>query len=191
MRIVLALIAFLPATALASAAPTDGINWFKIGDPHNLAMGWFILNFMIFIGGVTYVIRGPILRAVRARADRFEELLNASERAREAAEKRQAELQAKLDGLSLEIDALRENSLAKLGHEKELIIASAELEIKRMQKNAEIALERQRAAAQTQLTAEAARLAIASAAQRVAQLVDSSDQARLSDEFVVNMEGEA
>ena len=191
MRKVLALIAFLPATALASSAPANGINWFTIGDPHNLAMGWFILNFVIFVAGLTFVIRGPILQKVRARADRFEELLNASERAREAAENRQAELQAKLDGLSLEIDDLRNNSLTKLSHEKELIIASAELEIKRMQKNAEIALERQRAAAETQLTAEAARLAIAAAGQRVMQLVDSGDQARLSDEFVVNMEGEA
>jgi F0F1-type ATP synthase membrane subunit b/b' len=191
MRKILALIVFLPVTALASSAPSSGINWFTIGDPHKLAMGWFILNFVIFVAGLAFVIKGPILQKVRARADRFEDLLNASERAREAAESRQAELQAKLDGLSLEIDDLRNNSLAKLSHEKELIIASAELEIKRMQKNGEIALERQRAAAETQLTAEAARLAIAAAGQRVEQLVDSSDQVRLSDEFVVNMEGEA
>ena len=70
MRFVLLALVWSPSLALAGGAPTDGINWFTIGDPHSLAMGWFILNFILFITGASFVIRGPIMRQVRARAER-------------------------------------------------------------------------------------------------------------------------
>jgi len=191
MRIIALMVFLLPLTALAAGAPEGGINWFTIGDPHNLAMGWFILNFLIFATGAFFVIKGPIMRQVRERAERFENLVKASERAREAAEKRQAELQAKLDGLSVEIESLRSSQQGKLSHEKDLIVAAAKSEIDRLQKNAEIALERQRRAAELRLTAEAARLAFDAAKARVETLVSDADHSRLNDEFVVKVGGEA
>ncbi len=191
MRLFVFTASLVPSLALAAGAPQDGINWFTIGDPHSLAMGWFILNFLIFATGAFFVIKGPIMRQVNARAQRFEDLLKASERAREEAEKRQAELQARLDGLSVEIDALRSATETKLSHEKELIIATAEQEIARLQKNAEIALQRQRRAAERRLTAEAARLAFDAAKTRVEALVGDADHTRLNEEFVANVEGDA
>ena len=191
MRLFAVMICMVPSLAFAGAVPEDGINWFTIGDPHNLAMGWFILNFLIFATGAFFVIKGPIMRQVYARAQRFEDLLKASERARERAEKRQGELQAKLDGLSVEIEALRKTTQAKLSHEKDLIVAAATQEIGRLQKNAEIALQRQRRAAERRLTSEAARLAFDAAKTRVEALVGDSDHARLNEEFVANVESDA
>ena len=191
MRFVLLALVWSPSLALTGGAPTDGINWFTIGDPHSLAMGWFILNFILFITGASFVIRGPIMRQVRARAERFEKLLRAAEEARERAERRQAELQARLDGLSAEIDELQRSTDEKLEREKALIMANAEAEISRLRKNAEIALDRQRRSAERRLTAEAARLAYGAAHQRVTEAITPEDHDRLSDEFVSNVEGEA
>mgnify|MGYP001263028709 FL=1 len=193
MRVMIWVLLCVPSLAYAGGPPTDGINWFSIKPPeeHNIAMGWFILNFLIFAGCLGLVIRGPIMRQVRARAERFEKLLRAAEEAREQAEKRQAELQARLDGLSHEIDELQKTTEAKLERERSLIMANAEEEIGRLQKNAEIALRRQRRSAERRLTAEAARLAYAAAHERVTQAVNESDHDRLNAEFVANVEGEA
>jgi len=191
MRILALMMLLSSSIATAGANPADGINWFTIGDPHNLAMGWFIMNFLIFAAGLAFVIRGPVMRQVRERAERFEALLRAADEAREAAEKRQAELQARLDGLSLEIDALQKSTDEKLEREKSLIMESAETEIGRLQKNAEIALERQRLSAERRLSAEAARLAFSAAHQRVTEAVEASDHDRLNAEFVAEVEGEA
>ena len=193
MRIMVWVLLCVPSLALAGGPPTDGINWFSIKPPeeHNIAMGWFILNFLIFAGCLGLVIRGPIMRQVRARAERFEKLLRAADDAREEAERRQAELQARLDGLSNEIDELQKATEAKLERERALIMAKAEEEIGRLQKNAEVALRRQRRSAERRLTAEAAKLAFAAAYERVDQAVNESDHERLNDEFIANVEGEA
>jgi F0F1-type ATP synthase membrane subunit b/b' len=191
MRYLSLLVVVLSSPAWAGGAPADGINWFVIGDKHSLAMGWFIINFLLFCLGAFFVIKGPIMRQVRARADHFEALLRAADEAREAAERRQAELQARLDGLSEEIQGLRETTMAKLDHEKELILASAQSEISRAQKAAEIALERQRRAAERQLTQEAARLAFDAAKARVADALEDGDHSRLNADFVRTLEGEA
>ena len=191
MRLLVWILCLTPSLARAGGVPADGINWFTIGDPHSLAMAWFMLNFLLFAGGLALVIRGPIMRQVRERAERFEKLLRAAEEAREEAEKRQAELQARLDGLSSEIDELRKTTEDKLEREKTLIMANAEDEISRLQKNAEIALGRQRRNAERRLTAEAARLAYSAAHERVTQAVNESDHDRLNSEFVANVEGQA
>ena len=191
MRLLVWILCLTPSLARAGGVPADGINWFTIGDPHSLAMAWFMLNFLLFAGGLALVIRGPIMRQVRERAERFEKLLRAAEEAREEAEKRQAELQARLDGLSSEIDELRKTTEDKLEREKTLIMANAEDEISRLQKNAEIALGRQRRNAERRLTAEAARLAYSAAHDRVTQAVNESDHDRLNSEFVANVEGQA
>ena len=191
MRLLVWMVCLVPSLAQAGGPPADGINWFTIGDPHSLAMAWFMLNFLLFVGGLALVIRGPIMSQVRQRAERFEKLLRAAEEAREEAEKRQAELQARLDGLSDEIDELRQDTETKLEREKALIMANAEDEISRLQKNAEIALGRQRRSAERRLTAEAARLAYSAAHERVTQAVNESDHDRLNSEFVANVEGEA
>jgi F0F1-type ATP synthase membrane subunit b/b' len=191
MRLLALVVLFYSVVATAGGKPSEGINWFTVGDPHNLAMGWFILNFVIFAGGLAFVIRGPVMRQVRERAERFETLLRAADVAREAAEKRQVELQARLDGLSLEIDALQKTTDEKLEREKALILTKAEAEIERLQKNAEISLERQRRSAERRLMAEAARLAFSAAQQRVTAAVSQSDHDRLNAEFVTKVEGEA
>jgi F-type H+-transporting ATPase subunit b len=191
MRHLVWILCLTPSLAQAGGAPADGINWFTIGDPHSLAMAWFMLNFLLFVGGLALVIRGPIMSQARQRAERFEKLLRAAEEAREEAEKRQAELQARLDGLSNEIDELRKTTEDKLEREKTLIMANAEDEISRLQKNAEIALGRQRRSAERRLTAEAARLAYSAAHERVTQAVNESDHDRLNREFIANVEGEA
>jgi len=191
MRVFVWILCLVPSLAVAGGAPADGINWFTIGDPHSLAMAWFMLNFLLFAGGLAFIIRGPIMSQVRQRAERFEKLLRAAEEAREEAEKRQAELQERLDGLTKEIDELKASTDDKLEREKALIMANAEEEISRLQKNAEIALGRQRRSAERRLTAEAARLAFTAAHERVAQAVNESDHERLNDEFIANVEGEA
>ncbi len=75
MRLLVWILCLVPALAQAGGPPADGINWFTIGDPHSLAMAWFMLNFLLFAGGLALVIRGPIMSQVRQRAERFEKLL--------------------------------------------------------------------------------------------------------------------
>ena len=186
-----ALIVLVSAPAFAGGAPTNGINWFTIGDPHSIAMGWFIINFLVFAAGFAFVMKTKVLPAANARADRFEDLLKASERAREAAEAKQNELQARLDGMNDEIAALRAETDVKLDEEKKMILDSAQAEIDRMQKTAEIALERSRRAAQRRLATEAAELAFAAATKRVGEVLEAADHDRLNNEFVSSVEGEA
>ena len=45
MRVFVWILCLVPSLAVAGGAPADGINWFTIGDPHSLAMAWFMLNF--------------------------------------------------------------------------------------------------------------------------------------------------
>jgi F-type H+-transporting ATPase subunit b len=190
MRIALVAVLLSSTNALASGLEeaSGAFNWFTLGDPHSLPMGWVFLNFLIFVAGLVFVIKGPVMTSVRARADRFEALLRASEDARKAAEERQAELQAKLDALSGDIADFRAASDTKLERQKELIIAAAHEEIERAARSAEIALTRKRRAAERRLSQEAARLAFAVATERVEAAVGAADQERLSAAFVADVE---
>ena len=91
-----------PSLALMRCAHGQD-QWFTIGDPHSLAMGWFILNFILFITGASFVIRAAD-HASGACTPSASRSCCEQPKSIERAEKRQAEAQARLDGLSAEID---------------------------------------------------------------------------------------
>ena len=50
-RIILAVLALGAGDAMASGLEESqtAFNWFTLGDPHSLPMGWVFLNFLIFV----------------------------------------------------------------------------------------------------------------------------------------------
>jgi F0F1-type ATP synthase membrane subunit b/b' len=186
---------FFGARAAASSS-ADPINWFAIGHSDSaghatLAIGWLIVNMILFLTLAVIVLRKPLTGKIAERAAHYEKLLQASEEARKAVELAKAELERRLAGLGSEIDAVSAEIDARLGKEKVAIAEHAKEEIARLQRGAEVAIERQRMAAERRLSLEAARLAMDAATEAVTAACGAADQERLTADLIGDLEGAA
>jgi F0F1-type ATP synthase membrane subunit b/b' len=189
-------LALLFVGGAARAGGSGEINWFGIGHTDNpghetLAIGWLIANMILFLTLVVIVLRKPLANKVAERAAHYEKLLKASEEARRAAEAAKAELEERLAGLGSEIDAVAAEIEARLVKEKAAITEHATEEIARLKRGAEVAIERQRLAAERRLSLEAARMAMSAATEAVSAACGAADQERLTGDLISDLEGNA
>jgi F-type H+-transporting ATPase subunit b len=180
-RIATALLAALALPALAFAA----------GGGDHVDSGvllkdfiWRCVNFAVMVGLLGYFITKPIRNGLQNRRAEIEKTLAAAAAARDAAEGKAAEYREKLAKAAAEIETIyaairREGEL-----ERDKILASAKEMAAKIEKEADAKAASAVARAQTELRAEAARLAVALAEELLAKSVTAADQKRLVDEYM-------
>lgn len=146
--------------------------------------GWRVLDFGLMAVLLVYLLTKPIRTGLAGRREGIEKALSDAVAAREAAEAKFAEYDAKLSKASAEIEEMsvairREGEL-----ERDRILASAHEMAQKITAEAEKTAESEILRARTELRQEASRLAIALAEEILKKQITAGDQQRLVDEYV-------
>ena len=148
---------------------------------------WEWVNFAILVGGLGYLVRKYAGPFYAARAAGIRKDIEDSERARNEAEARAAEIDRRLATLDTQIAALREEAQKESAAEVERYKQQAAAEIAKIQAGGEQEIAAAQKFARLELQRYAAHLAVELAEQKVRVRVDAGAEERLVGGFVSNL----
>ncbi len=177
------LLVCLSLPAVAFAAEEGGGKWgalLLVGRLFNVGL---VVLVLVWLG------RKPLKEFFVSRTQRIKEQLEEAQLAQQQADRRLAEIRARMSNLDEELKQIRENAdrearaeydrlVAEAGHEAERILARARQEIEAMTRTAQI-----------ELKAHAAELSIRLAEEKIRQEITDEDRGRLFGRFVRSLGG--
>lgn len=174
------LVAFSALAAAGDHGPvTDPhINWWQ-WDSHAPPVGWFTVNFVIFVALLIRLAGKPVNSGFAARAERIREAVTRNERELAAAKAESETWSAKLSGVNQEASELVENAKKDGEREREKIVESAADYAKRMRSDTTTIIEQEVSAAQRGLQLEVSHEALHKADLLLESEITDADRTRL------------
>jgi F-type H+-transporting ATPase subunit b len=148
---------------------------------------WTVLNFLILAGGLAWLASKFGAPALSARSKEIAGGLEAGKKAKAEADKRAADVQAKLASLDKEIAGMRDEAKLERDRETERIRRDTQAEIARIQAQAEFEIEAAGKRARVEVQRAAAKLAIELAESKVRARMSPDVQASLVQGFVTDL----
>lgn len=152
---------------------------------------WKWANFLLFAGVLGYALRDKARNFFRSRTEQIRRDMAEAARLRQEAEQRCAEIEQRLAAVDAEIEGLRRKSLEEAAAEEARIRRQIELDVGKIQAEAEQEIEAMLKAARQQLRAEAAELAANLAAVQIRRRLSAEVDDRLIRETVQDFERRA
>lgn len=164
------------------------INWFGIeGHAESPALGYLTITFLIFAGGVIYLVRKPLSLHLQTRADTVEKAIAEATRAKEEAEKRARDAEARLAALDGEVKKMKADFESQGKAEAERIEKAAADMSARIAKDAEDTIGAETERAREVLRAEASKLALQLAEERIKSMLNAADDDRLKKSLISDL----
>lgn len=151
-------------------------------------IAWKWGNFLILIGAAIYFTKRFAPNLFLTRTKEIQKDITEAQATKAAAEKRAAEMEARLATLGAEIEKFRAQSKAEMEHEAERIRQETERQIERLTKQAEQEIESAGNLAMRELREYAAKLALDLAEQRIRTRLDQATEAGLIEDFTKGLE---
>jgi F-type H+-transporting ATPase subunit b len=148
---------------------------------------WKWANFAILAVGLGYLMAKSLPSFFRARTESIQKDIATARKTKEEAERRAAEMDARLAALGQEIEKFRSQARAEMEQEGERIRRETAAQIHHLEQQAESEIESASKAARAELRALAARLALDLAEQRIRARVDDRAEASLVENFVSDL----
>jgi F-type H+-transporting ATPase subunit b len=151
------------------------------------ALGWLSITFAIFAFGLVRLAGPAIKKHLVTRADAIEHAMAEAKKAKDEAERRAKDAEAKLAALEGEVARMQSDFEAQGKLEAERIQKAAEEMAKKIGRDAEdtIAAETQRA--REQLRAEASTLALQLAEERIKKLLSAADDQKQTKTLITEL----
>jgi len=181
MKRVLVLV-MLGAATLA-AAETAG--------PAEVSPIWKWANFAILAVGLGYLMAKSLPPLFASRTKEIQKGISESQQMRMDAERRSAEMDARLNALGADIEKFKTQSAAEMQQESERISRETLAQIKKIEQQAAVELESVGKTARRQLKEYAAELAMGLAEERLRARIDGATESALVDDFVRDLEHQA
>ena len=147
-----------------------------------------LLNFGILVGGLVYVLGGPIKKYLGDRHDKLRSDLVTAAQMRKTANEQLATIEQQIAALPGELDTLRAHGTEEIAAEEARIAKVSETERERLLEQLRRELDRQVRVARRELVAEAAELATRVAATRIGDTITDEDQERLMDRYLSQLD---
>jgi len=163
------------------------------GEHHGINWGtlfWKTVNFIIFFGAMGYFLAKPIGSFLRSRSENITNELKEAEDARDQAQAELAEAKSKVANLEQELTEMRakgERDAEEIGRN---MVAQAQAECERIEKQAATDLDTMGKSARRQLREYAAQLSIETAEKLVRDAINDEDQARILTASLERVGGE-
>lgn len=146
---------------------------------------WRTIDFALLVAIAVWALKkADVKGSLSARRAGIEKTLQEAVAAKEAAEKKFAEYSQRLDQANKEIEVMSANMKREGELEKERIIAEANQAATRIKAQAEAAAAQEVLKAKDELRAEAAKLAVELAEQKIKQNIAKGDQDKLVGEYI-------
>ena len=177
----LAMLAILFAPSVAMAA---GDNHGFIFEQH----GFYIIDFVIFVGLLWYFVRGPARKFLEKRHQAVKEEMEEATRIKGEAEERLARYEKLLSGLEGEVAKMRDEFKADGRRERERIMNDALKAAQKIKKDAEVRLSQEINQVRADLESEVAKRALEIAEEKIKQRVGAEQQRELVKDYVGDIE---
>jgi F-type H+-transporting ATPase subunit b len=148
---------------------------------------WKWANFAILAVGLGYLIAKSLPSFFQGRTESIQKDIAKARKTKEEAERRAAEMDARLAALGQEIDKFRAQARAEMEQEGERIRRETAAQIHHLEQQAESEIESASKAARAELRALAARLALDLAEKRIRARLDDRAEASLVENFVADL----
>ena len=152
--------------------------------PDMNAIAFHAINFLLFVGLLTYLLRDKIRDALANRAARVKREIDDSNQARKDAAQRFEDLEARLDGFETELEKMRDDAVQDADNEHNAILARAEEDAARIAESAQRSIRDETERARQALRGEVAKLSVDLAREKLSAEVTSDDQQRLAGDFI-------
>jgi len=149
---------------------------------------WKWANFVILAGGLGYLMAKHLPALFAARSKEIQKGISESQKMKQDAERRSAEMDARLKSLGADIERFRTESAAEMQQEGERIGRETAAEIKKIEEHAGVEIDAAGKTARRQLKEYSAELALELAEQRLRTRMDSATESTLVDGFVKDLE---
>ena len=176
---VLIIISFLCLPAFASSGEEVDWGWIEtIGR-------WF--NLLILFGLIYYFARVPVSKFLVNRREGIRKEIQEAHAAREEAERKLADMEARMRDLDTELEAIRRQAEAEARKERERILEQAGEESRKIVASAEREIEGLTRAARQDLRHYVVELSMEMASRRMAAEIDSEAERRIMNRFLVQL----
>lgn len=156
--------------------PEEGRNW--------IGFGWRAFNFFVLAGLLYWLMAGKVKEFFGGRQNDVKSTLQGLAVAKEEAEKKFAEYNARLDKATEEIQAMAELIRRQGLAEKERIIADAERAAEKMKDDARKRMDHEMKMARHDLRDEAVRLSVEMAQEILKQHITATDHAAMVGDYI-------
>ncbi len=167
------------------AAESHGINWWGLGGQYqsNPALGWYMLTFAIFVGGLIYAVKKPLGLYLAARSKDIRRAIEEAEIAKEVATRKMLASQERLSQLDSEIASMKAEFVKQGTLEKAQIKKMAEQMAIQIAKDADDVIAGNILHAMYQLKQEMAQQVIAMAREQIKNRTNPQIEDRMRNEF--------
>ena len=149
-----------------------------------LSFVWKWGNFTLLFGGLAYYFRKPLRDFLDLRANEIQQGLSDARRAEKDAEEKMAAIEARLAGISNEIENLKVLAIRETEKEKNRILERAEAEAEKLIEMAKLEIEGLQRSASRELRVYVAELAVGLAKQRLRNHLGPEANRRIISNFV-------
>jgi F-type H+-transporting ATPase subunit b len=149
---------------------------------------WKIVNLALLVGVLVYFLRTPIEAYLTGRIGKVREDLVTAKQTRETAVRQLAEIDAKLQALPAELEALKKRGGEDLLAERARIEEDAQAERRRLLEQTRREIEMRLRIAKRELLELAANLAVNVASERIRTSITAEDQVRLVDRYASQLQ---
>lgn len=149
---------------------------------------WKWANFVILAAGAGYLLGKHLPTFFKSRTADIQKDITEAQQQKQAAEKRAAEMDARLSSLSADIEKFRAESKVEMEQEGARIRQETAQQIEKLQKQAEQEIESAGNLATRELREYAAKLALDLAEQRIRTRLDANTEAGLIDDFTQDLQ---
>jgi len=149
---------------------------------------WKWANFILLAAGAGYLLAKHLPKFFKSRSADIQKDITEAQQTKLAAEKRAAEMDARLRSLGAEIESFRAHAKVEMEQEAIRIRQETAHQIEKMQKQAEQEIESAGHLAGKELREYAAKLALDLAEQRIRTRLDAGTEAGLVDDFTKDLQ---
>jgi F-type H+-transporting ATPase subunit b len=149
---------------------------------------WKWANFVILLGVAGYFLNKSLPTFFKSRSGEIQKDITEAQATKQAAEKRAAEMDARLNALGAEIERFKAQAKIEMEQESARIRQETAHQIEKLQRQAEQEIESAGNLATRELGAYAAKLALDLAEQRIRTRLDATTEAGLVDDFTKDLQ---
>jgi F-type H+-transporting ATPase subunit b len=146
--------------------------------------GWYLIDFLIFVGVIVWLVRKPLAEFVSSRRERIVADMKEARELRDQARAKLSEYENRLANLEQEIKQILNDARVAGEEERSRILSEATKTAERIRQDALARLDQERRKLEHQLQVQMVDMAVGSAEQKVLETIQDSDHARFIDEYV-------
>lgn len=169
------------------ASEALSINWWA-WDAHQPPMGWFLLDFVIFLGGMVYFATAPLRGALAERHNTIKKSISEAASAHAKAASRQEQVRDKLARMESEAQALAASSQTDGQAEHDQIVADAKAYAARLQQDSATIVAQEQKRAEERLRRQLLQAALHKAAESLTQDLDAKRQQAILERAIAELE---